>query len=130
MKTAELLNQDKVWIDRFERVHVLDEMDPKYRSNIIPFLRGNANALQRAAEAEYYGSALASVHDPSDGVADAMDEMEGSFLAPAEEWLEQTPLMRRLVALEQGIPLMVRKRWAIENKAYEIRHGYKKVRHG
>jgi hypothetical protein len=126
--TAALLGQDRVWVDARGMTHDLKAMDPKHRSNLIPFLRGNAERLQREAEDEYYASSLAAVGDPSDGVDMAQLQMEASFDAPAEDWLERTLLMRRLVELEQGIPLLTRKRWALENKAYEVTHGYKKVR--
>lgn len=124
--TAEILNQDKVWVDRNGMVYQLETMDPHYRSNLIPFLRGNARRLQEIAEDHFYEITLGM--GDSDGVANALASMEASFEAPAEAWLERTPLMRKLVALEAGIPLATRKLWAIKNKAYEIRHNYKKIR--
>ena len=129
-ETTRLLGQDKIWVDRFGREYDIETMDPKYRSNLIPFLRGNANLLQTAAREFFYATTPDPFYDDvSDGVASALARMAASFDAPAETWLEQTPLMRRLVALEQGVPLAQRKLWALQNKAYEIRHGYKKVRH-
>lgn len=125
---AKILMQDKIWVDRFGREYDLETMDPHYRSNLIPFLRGNAQVLQRHAEANYLGSSLAMVDDPSDGVFAAQMALEDLFEVPAEVWLERTPLMRRLVALEQGVPLLTRAAWAAKNKAYEIKHGYKKIR--
>lgn len=108
---AALLNQSEVWVNA-EGIHRLDDMDPDHRANLIPFLRGNARTL--------YGRTLA---DPDYGPALVS-------AAEAEEWMEQTPLMRRLVELEQGRPIEDRKRSADRNRRYEEKTGYQKVRHG
>lgn len=126
-----ILQQDEVWVTADGRELRLEEMDAGHRSNLIPFLRGNARTLQAAAREAFYATTPDPYFDDlSDGVANALARMEAYFDTPAEEWLEWTPLMRRLVALEQGIPYLTRMRWAAENKAYELTHGYKKVRHG
>lgn len=124
------LFQAEVWVDAAGVEHRLEAMDRHHRANLIPFLRGNARTLQRAAEVAYFRSALAMVGNPSDGVADAQDAIEAMFEIPAEDWLEQTPLMRRLVELEAGRPIEQRLITRIRNKAHEARTGYRKVRLG
>lgn len=105
-QVVELLHQAEVWIDATFSVHRLDTMDPHHRSNLIPFLRGNKRTL------------FCLVHDV---VPDAQT---------AEEWLESTPLMRRLVELEAGRPIDDRRATAERNAAYERATGYQKVRLG
>lgn len=107
--TSDLLNQDDVWIDGDLQVHQLDEMDRHHRANLIPFLRGNVLTLYIAAHPD----------GPSEDVAD-----RGSL----EEWLEATPLMRRLVDLERGRPIEDRAATDARNRAYELATGYQKVR--
>lgn len=125
MTAASLLDQTEVWVNA-DGVHRIDEMDPNHRANLIPFLRGNARTFQRMAEAAYWGSALAIAADHDDVKAD----IEASFDTDPEQWLEQTPLMRRLVELEQGRSLASRAGTAMRNKAYEVATGYQKVRLG
>lgn len=118
-----VLDQDEVWVHG-ER---LETMDRHHRANLIPFLRRNAEALQRAAEQDYYRSLLFLATDPSDGVADAQHAIEAEFEMPAEDWLERRPLMRRLVELEAGRPIEQRRLTQLRNRIYEIATGYRKV---
>lgn len=94
--------QDRVWV----RGQDLEEMDRHHRANLIPFLRRNSIPL------------YAVIHDVSVGDVDPV---------PAEEWLEQTPLMRRLVALEVGRSIEDRKATHERNNAYEAATGYQKI---
>jgi hypothetical protein len=77
----------------------LGEMDRHHRANLIPFLRRSAEALRLAAGAP----------------------------GPAEDWLERTPLMRRLTELERGRPIEERKETARRNAEYEAETGYEKI---
>lgn len=107
--TATLLGQSDIWIDGAGAVHQLDEMDRHHRANLIPFLRGNVLALYIAAHPD----------GPGEDVND-----RGSL----EEWLEATPLMRRLVELEQDRPLDERSETDTRNREFEAATGYQKVR--
>lgn len=103
-----VLDQAEVWVNS-RGVHRLDAMDPDHRANLIPFLRGNARTLF----ALYNG-----VHP------------EAVTGHQAEEWLQQTPLMRRLCELEAGRPIEDRQATHERNQRYEAETGYQKVRHG
>lgn len=106
MTPADLLQQNVVWQAPGGVLHDLRTMDANYRSNLIPFLRGNAMTVATMCGAETSGR------------------------QEAEEWLEQTPLMRRLCELERGRPLEERRATAERNRAYEEATGYQKVRLG
>ena len=99
-----ILDQDQVWGH-----HDLTTMDPDHRANLIPFLRGNLTALWRSQEGP---------------------DAEAPDRAALEGWLEQKPLMRRLVDLERGRPLEDRRASDMRNRAYEAETGYQKVRFG
>lgn len=97
-----VLDQADVWVHG-ER---LEDMDRHHRANLIPFLRRSALTL----------------HAASFGIdADPVGRPE------AEEWLEQRPLMRRLVELEQSRPIEDRHETHRRNVAYEKATGYRKV---
>lgn len=82
MKLVDVLQQTEVWVDGAQHTHHLDHMDPDHRASLIPLLRGCALALGRRC---------------------GLDTPEPDT-ALAEAWLESTPLMRRLVQLEQERP--------------------------
>lgn len=115
----DLLHQTEIWIDVAGNRFELATMDRHHRANLIPFLRGNAQTLQRAAAFRHWRSPVAAQHGG-----------DAQFAMPAEDWLEQTPLMRRLVELEAGRPIEDRKLTDDRNRAYEAATGYVKVRHG
>lgn len=121
-----LLEQDKVWLDDVP----LEELSVGHRTNLIPFLRGNAKTLQTIAELRYYNSSLAREEDPSDGTYAAQCHEEAQFFTTAEDWLERKPLMRKLVELVQGQSFIERKAIALRNKAHETVTGYRKIRYG
>lgn len=100
MKT---LLQDQVWTEG-GRIVPLEDLDPDHRANLIPYLRRNARPF----------------HIVTTG-ADASP-------AEAEEWLEQTPLMRRLVDMEKGRSIDQRRATHQRNQAYEAATGYEKIR--
>jgi hypothetical protein len=56
----------------------------------------------------------------------AMDQIEGELSRPPLEWINQTPLMERLVELDAGRSRTQRAKTAVRNKAYELRTGYRK----
>lgn len=97
-----ILEQDVHWVTG----KALDEMDRHHRANLIPFLRRSALALH------------AAFWDIDEDPAGRVE---------AEEWLEQTPLMRRLVQLEAGRPIEERRETHERNQAYEAETGYQKI---
>lgn len=105
-----LLDQAEIWVDGSGREFLLDAMDRHHRANLIPFLRGNAITLWLAAHRHVAGRSCT--------------------MALAEEWLERTPLMRRLVELEAGRPIDERRETFDRNQAFEAETGYQKVRFG
>lgn len=112
MIPSEILNQDCVWVDRHGEEHLLDEMEPSYRANLIPFLRGNVCTLYRLCHR-------------------GVSELDGSLSPQAcEEWLVHTPLMRRLLELVRQMPFEERQKIHEANRAYEELTGYQKVRFG
>lgn len=117
------LAQDQRWVDG----QLIEEMDWKHRANLIPFLRRNAEALYWSAFFDYNRSSLALVEDPSEGVAAAQAQAEAPFYLEPEDWLEQTPLMQKLVSYEQGRPFAERAFLHATNKAYEVATGYNKI---
>lgn len=106
------LDQDRIWIDKDGVRHRLDTMDPDHRANLIPFLRGNVRTLYSIDR----GFPVA--------LRDDIDPIE------AEEWLAATPLMRKLVELEQGRPIDDRRATNERNRRHERETGYQKVRLG
>lgn len=112
LTAAEIMQQAKVWRTR-EGVDVaLEEMDADHRANLIPMLRRIAAPLYLSCTLAKYDHA----------------EERGEVPVTAEEWLEATPLMRRLVELEQGRPFEERRATHERNLAYEAAHPeYRKV---
>lgn len=123
LSLTSVLAQDEYWISG----QLITEMDWKHRANLIPFLRRSAAALQFAAHLAYLDSDLAAEEDPGDGVWNAQVHAEAEFHLEPEDWLEQTPLMRKLVSYEQGRPFPERVLLSGMNKMYEVTTGYKKI---
>lgn len=121
--TATSLYQTSVWVDAAGVEHDIDTMDPDYRSNVIGFLRRNARALQDRAFVRFRQS---FPDDPSDGVAAAMDQICAELEQDPAEWIDQTPLMQRLLELDAGRTRLQRAKTAVRNKAYEVATGYRK----
>lgn len=99
MTTIIDLNEDELWIDAAGHVHFLDRMDPHHRANLIPFLRARACNFRPDMT---YGEAQA--------------------------WIENTPLMRKLVEYEKQRNIDDRRATAMRNAEYEDATGYKAVR--
>lgn len=126
MTFSEAVMQDKVWV----RGENLETMDRHHRANLIPFLRRSADTLHFACYEQLMCSELMGVENPSDGVFAAQIHAERPFDQEPEDWLEQTPLMKKLIELESGRPLRDRRVTAARNKAHELLTGYKKQRVG
>lgn len=93
-----LFDQDRWWVDREQRRHLLDELSDAYLSNIIGHLERHAEhyyftALRRSLHEMI--EAVAAGHIPGEVVADALGATPLTALTP-RAWLEGTPLMRAL----------------------------------
>lgn len=117
--TLSLMNQTTWWVDKQGRPHKLTTMDPRHRANLLPFLVRNADHYNRLCWKDHLR------HVPSgrlsDGVADALDAIERELELDSAEWLEQTPLVRRLREFEARQTVLDRTRVKIHNKTYPLR---------
>lgn len=98
-----VFDQDIYWVNRLGEPFRLEEMTPEYRANVIKFLR----------ESAAYFHIHAVIRTIADIAVDVeLGRVHGELIArslgfptiadlTAEEWLEATPLMRRLRALNQ-----------------------------
>jgi hypothetical protein len=99
-----VFDQDVWWVDRLGRPHRLVEMSEEYVANVILHLEENAryfyfgtmrrSFIQMLGDA-YYGRVNGDV------VAEALGAPTLSDVSP-EQWLESTPLMRRLRRIARG----------------------------
>jgi hypothetical protein len=96
-----LLFQTEVWVDRHDVTHKLEEMNPHHRATLIPFLHDNAEDLY-----------LWYLFDRNGTPHTSYDE---------HAWLDQTPLVRRLRALDTRGPLQ-RRMTALRNGAWRLLH--------
>lgn len=95
-----VFEQDVYWVDINQRPHRIDQMTALYRRNVIRFLSGNQ---------DYYFVMWARLHLLRLVAGLLTGGVDGDTRAPAlgnpaqddlwpGEWLESTPLMRRLRA--------------------------------
>ncbi len=103
----------------------LEDMSLSHQVNTLAFLRRRAKTFQFSESMRYFTSSLAGVDDPSDGVWAAQLEAEAEFDRPAEEWIEDQPLVRRLVELTSGTSKARLLSIKARNRAYEIATGYR-----
>lgn len=90
----QLKDQRTWWVTKEGAVLKLDEMSLSHRRNLLAFLERNAEALKTAEEWALVSSFPA---DPPDGVADALDQIQGEMEAtPAGKWLRRLPLVKAL----------------------------------
>lgn len=90
------LHQNKEWIDRSGKRWKLEDMESSHRSNLLAFLR------QRALSLAFKDTMLEEISPLAPGgdmALDAMYEAQDWRLQNPKEWLEQTPLVKRLVEL-------------------------------
>jgi len=99
------LANDETWTDALGTTTRLEDMDPDHRANLIPFLRRNVIGLYL----RYGGGTPVAGRNG------------------LEDWLESTPLMRRLTAMEKGRTIEERQATAERNRAYEKATGYVKI---
>lgn len=97
-----VFEQDTYWVNVKGEPFLLTEMDSAYRLNVIGFLYDHVEYFHmNAAMREAIGMALSLEEGNPDGAllahvlgAPAIAELE------SKDWLESTPLMRKLKALE------------------------------
>lgn len=99
-----VFDQDVYWVDRAGRPHVLAEMSLEYQANVIMFLREFADSYHAAqalrATAQFVGDTMLGL-PPVEGL-----DPEEIIDTPALEWLESTPLLRRLRHLTGTSPVL------------------------
>jgi hypothetical protein len=101
-------------------------MDRHHRANLIPFLRRNVSTLYARTMLAHSAETVGCRYDDERHAVDLRWGWRGGEIP--EDWLEQTPLMRRLTELEAGRPFLERKATAVRNALYEAATGYRKVR--
>lgn len=103
-----LLQQTAIWRSHGDHAHLvthlIDDMTPDHRARVLAWLRGNAELMQnlhRDHITRLYKRGLLSVEEFAAELA-YLDAM------PAAVWLEDQPLVRRLVQLVPREPLPAR----------------------
>lgn len=91
----------ETWTTRKGETIKLEDLDPTHRRNIIAMLRREAKHLRwQIADRALLDAAF---HDGGDAAQDALDRIaDDATWSPAVEVIDGTPLMRRLLELEQG----------------------------
>lgn len=118
----ELFQQDIWWLDNRGEWHELATMDRSHRGNLLPFLRKNVRHYHASAYTSLIASVLMQIHDPSDGVWMMQDEAAGEYeLQTPEEWLESTPLVVKLRALEVEATRLDELRRQLNNRTFLAR---------
>lgn len=87
--------QDRWWVDRAGVAHRIDEMPSTYRRNVLAFCRDMAGQY-------HSGAALAEFLELTVGEFAALRDLDVALVAETDPvaWLESTPLIRRLRAVE------------------------------
>lgn len=93
-----VFDQATWWVDRAGRAHRVDEMSREYRENVVTHLLTHqdayhAGSVQRSLVQQLGDTLLGRVN--VDALAEALGAPGVHELTP-QEWLEATPLMRRL----------------------------------
>jgi hypothetical protein len=95
----ELLDQDDAWVTREGQVILLDELDAERRSSLLAWLRVHAPAFKAAEEADLVSYGMPSGEAAFDMVLGGIMQLIG--MSP-EEWIEEQPLVQRLVELSEA----------------------------
>lgn len=101
------ISQDKTW-----RGTPVEDMNVGHQVNTLAYIRRHARAFQDRELARAY-------------LMGCPEEILAEFDRPAEEWVEDQLLVRRLAELTEGIGPVRRAAIKVSNKAYEIATGYK-----
>lgn len=114
--TYALFQQDVWWRTRDGRWLRIEEMAPSHRDNLIRYLRRTADRWNLSCWFDVMS--VPSPEHPSDGVALALEELFRDL--ERDDWLERTPLMKKLVTYERGRfgRLLTR----VHNRVYDVTH--------
>lgn len=96
-----VFDQDRYWVDAYGVGHELVQMSEQYRKNVLAFLRGRAEEFH--AGYMLYVAGCVAVDALQGRVSGDLLSMELGVPLVHEmepnDWLESTPLVRRLLAL-------------------------------
>lgn len=92
------LNQGDYWVDIAGHRWKLEEMAPSHRRNVLLMLRRNAAAIELRDAIACLDSIPAVRGELAQEAEAEYHDWRGTH---PDEWLESTPLVRRLVELEQ-----------------------------
>lgn len=89
-----VFDQDTWWVDVHGTAHRIDEMSYAYQCNVVMFLREHAEQWHQATMLR---AALQAAGDTLAGL-DPLEDLNPGTIAQMSplQWLEQTPLMRKL----------------------------------
>lgn len=96
-----VFDQDIYWVNIAGEAFLLVDMDETYRHNVIGFLLDNAEYFHVHAALREVSEAVHSIlggHVPGSVLASELGGAATSSMEP-QQWLEATPLMRKLRAL-------------------------------
>jgi hypothetical protein len=115
--TFELFYQDTWWVAKDGRVLRIDDMDPRHRDNLLPFLRRHADAYNDRC----WRSLLHRIHLFSD--TDAGDDAFDSILddLAADDWIERTPLVAKLRKYAERRTVVGRLSTHLHNRTFKVR---------
>lgn len=91
-----MLEQDEKWIDGEGNVWDIEMMSSQHVGNVITFLQRRVQYL-----AYYHGLALCEIPFPPD-VDSELDQLWERQMKTPEEWLDATPLMKKLLVRDLG----------------------------
>jgi hypothetical protein len=109
-----VFEQDIYWVDVFGNGHRLDEMPEDYRRNVIIHLLNNARffytGIQRSVIIGFLALALEGITDFIGEEEQMLKKVNGEIVVKESlEWLEDTPLMRKLRTLTPDSPVLIEK---------------------
>jgi hypothetical protein len=91
---GQLREQREWWVTKGGAVLRIAEMDLSHRRNLLAYLERAADTLKMNAE---WALVSSFPGDPSDGVADALDSIQGEMERTTSiDWLNQQPLVKAL----------------------------------
>lgn len=90
-----LIEQDRVWKTSDGRVVLVEELEPRHRSNVLAMLERRAPGLYREWVQEFLDEGVTYAQLADVGVVTG-DPATGCRLIDTHRWFEAQPLIRRL----------------------------------